>query len=108
MFDYEELAKNYYKRKPVKYDLFKGAIPSWDNSARRPGRGTVFHGSSPKNFKKWLDENFKYTLKNISPDKRFIFINAWNEWAEGAHLEPDRKYGFGYLEVIKDVILKYK
>ena len=54
------------------------------------GRGAVFAGSSPALYREWLENACRYTLEHIGADKPFVFVNAWNEWAEGAHLEPDR------------------
>ena len=66
--------------------------------------GTIFFNSSPELYKKWLYNCIIQTREKNSVDKQFVFINAWNEWAEGAHLEPDQKYGFAYLESTLDAI----
>lgn len=85
------------------YKLFRGACPSWDNTARKKNKGTVFHNSCPKLFTQWLTNAFADTLTRIDqPDERIVFINAWNEWAEGAHLEPDQRYGYAWLQAVRD------
>jgi glycosyltransferase involved in cell wall biosynthesis len=85
------------------YTLFRGACPSWDNTARKKERGTVFAHSSPKQFERWLVSTFEETRSRIQePEQRLIFINAWNEWAEGAHLEPDQRYGYAWLQAVRD------
>lgn len=82
--------------------VLRGACPSWDNTARRKGAATIFHRSSPKLFKRWLLNAFSDTINRIAvPDKRLVFINAWNEWAEGAHLEPDKRYGYAWLDAVR-------
>lgn len=86
------------------YPLFKTAFPAWDNEPRRPGRGTVYAGSSPLLYKQWLRTISEWTLEHHSEKSRFVFINAWNEWAEGAHLEPDQKYGYAYLQATMDML----
>jgi glycosyltransferase involved in cell wall biosynthesis len=86
------------------YKLFKGVLPSWDNTARKPNNGVVFWGSSPELYKQWLTTVIEYTKDYHLPEERLVFINAWNEWAEGAHLEPDRKYGYAYLQATADAI----
>ena len=85
------------------YKLFRGVCPSWDNSARRKNKGTVFHNNCPKLFTRWLTNAFADTLTRFDqPDEQIIFVNAWNEWAEGAHLEPDQKYGYAWLQSVRD------
>jgi hypothetical protein len=98
---YDDLIKiNLKKTKPT-FKYFPGITPSWDNTSRRKTRDAhVFHDSSPEKFDWWLNEIIK-NFKPYSEEENFIFINAWNEWAEGAHLEPDLKWGKAYLEVIK-------
>lgn len=77
--------------------------PMWDNSARRSINYFILHNSTPQKYKRWLQHivnNFKW---NKMPQS-FLFVNAWNEWAEGNHLEPCRKWGNEYLKVTKEVI----
>ncbi len=96
VYDYREVAKRFGK---VEYDYpcYKCVIPSWDNEPRKPGRGLAFHGSSPLLYAEWLRDACVSTIQNDYLNEKFIFINAWNEWAEGAHLEPDRRYGYAFL-----------
>jgi len=85
------------------YKLFRGACPSWDNTARKKSKGFIFKNSSPELFSRWLVNAFTDTVKRINDmDERLVFINAWNEWAEGAHLEPDERYGYGWLQAVRD------
>lgn len=77
--------------------VFPGVMPSWDNEARRPGAGLIFHGSTPESYGRWLDAALRFAERELPEDRRLVFVNAWNEWAEGAHLEPDRRYGRAYL-----------
>jgi lipopolysaccharide biosynthesis protein len=72
--------------------------PAWDNSARRIKRPIIFLGSTPRKYGDWLKAMVGWTHKHTPKGRKFVFINAWNEWAEGNHLEPDRKYGRAYLE----------
>ncbi len=85
------------------FKKFRGICPAWDNEARRKGNGTTFKFSNPNYYSTWLSIITDYTIDKFSEDERFIFINAWNEWAEGAYLEPDRKYGRRYLEKTNSV-----
>jgi hypothetical protein len=67
----------------------------------------VFINSHPDDFQKWVYNAAKDTISRFeNPEERLVFVNAWNEWAEGAHLEPDEKYGYAYLQNIYDVLRK--
>ena len=80
---------------------FPGITPYWDNSPRRIGREFfALKNSTPQLYKKWLCFLFEH-FKPYSSEENFIFINAWNEWGEGCHLEPDQKWGRAYLEMTK-------
>ena len=88
------------------YKEFPCVSPGWDNSPRREGKPFMaFIKSSPNLFAKWLDY-IMTIFKPYSIEEDFIFINAWNEWAEGNHLEPDQKWGNAYLEEIKNIVNK--
>jgi glycosyltransferase involved in cell wall biosynthesis len=79
------------------YPLIKGVTPSWDNDARRQGAGSVLHGSTPALYEQWLNGALAFAEKNPIKNESLVFINAWNEWAEGAYLEPDVYFGHAYL-----------
>jgi lipopolysaccharide biosynthesis protein len=86
------------KQKPFTY--FRSLVPNWDNSARYGAAGYLLHGSTPQAFQEWLEDAIQYTEATLPPDRQFILINAWNEWAEGAHLEPDSRFGYSYLNSV--------
>lgn len=97
-FDFTQVAEHYLE-KPHTADLhFRTVVPSWDNTARTGSRATILIGSNPDNYEYWLAESIRKAESELPPGKRLVFINAWNEWAEGCHLEPDRRYGRAYLE----------
>ena len=73
---------------------------SWDNTARRSENGIVFINSSPESFESGLRDLVE-NAQTKPCDERIVFINAWNEWAEGNHLEPDQKHGLAYLEAVR-------
>ncbi len=98
VLDYDTLLSHVTEYIEPYYTKFRGVTPSWDNEARKTGKGVVFHNSSPAKYQKWLEYILEYTKDKRETSEQFVFINAWNEWAEGAMLEPDRKYGYGYLE----------
>lgn len=87
------------------YTLFRSVCPSWDNTARRKNRGTVFLHSTPDLYRQWLENAIADTCSRFArPDERLVFVNAWNEWAEGAYLEPDARYGYAYLQATRDAL----
>ncbi|MEY4641273.1 MAG: hypothetical protein RLZZ227_1267 [Pseudomonadota bacterium] len=85
-------------REPQPYTLFRGVMPRWDNTARRQNNSLIFVNSTPQLYEEWLTHAVADTCRRLAGDERLVFINAWNEWAEGCHLEPDRQYGHAYLE----------
>jgi len=107
VFSYDELIEKSLKNNSKNFKKFKGICPGWDNEARKPGKGTSLYSATPEKYKKWLDELCKITVDKFSSEERLIFVNAWNEWAEGAHLEPDQHYGYAYLQATYDVLKKY-
>ena len=90
---------------PPPYTLFRGIFPEWDNTARRKGNGgAIVVGSSPEKYGAWLTEVCRYTTQYLPPERRLLFVNAWNEWGEGCHLEPDARNGRSYLETTREVL----
>ena len=97
--DYSDIAEMYLKNTyGPERSVFRGVFPSWDNSARRGSIGTVILSGTPENYQHWLAGAIANTKADFPQGDRLVFINAWNEWAEGCHLEPDRKYGHRFLE----------
>lgn len=102
VYDYQETAllaavDKYSSTPESKFIKFHGVMTAWDNEARRPGRGRIFDEASPSGYANWLRLSMLRTARANCPEHQFVFINAWNEWAEGAHLEPDRRFGHAYL-----------
>lgn len=96
---YQDLVDNSISKfiEPKSYKIYRTVCPSWDNSPRRRINPMIFTDSTPNLFYRWTQETMKQ-FKPYSSNENLFFINAWNEWAEGNHLEPDRKWGRGYLE----------
>ena len=88
-------------QKAPDYTWFPGVCPSWDNSARRPpGEAIVFRNTSPRLFGDWISAKTRAMTPALE-DENFIFINAWNEWAEGNHLEPCLRHGHNWLDTLR-------
>ena len=104
VYDYREIVEQAASAQIPAYKVFKAVFPAWDNEARKPARGNTFAFSTPELYKEWLLHAFRITLTEHDPEKRLVFINAWNEWGEGAYLEPDRRYGYAYLQATADAL----
>ena len=85
-------------------DALRTVIPSWDNAPRRKSGAFILKDSSPDLYEKWLQSEIE-RVRERPGDHRLVFINAWNEWAEGNHLEPDERFGRGYLQATKRAML---
>jgi len=97
-----ERSENY---KQTGYKLFRSVNTAWDNTARRKLASTIFINSSPESYRIWLKHAIEDTLNHTdNHDEKLVFINAWNEWAEGAYLEPDQRYGYAYLQATRDAL----
>jgi hypothetical protein len=99
--DYESTLLKYCDRELPGYKRFRGVMPGWDNTARRQDNGVIFKDSSPGAFRAWLEYVLNQTNEFFHGDEKIVFINAWNEWAEGAYLEPDEDFGYAFLEAVK-------
>ena len=97
IYNYDEMVDLAINTPFPDWKFYPCICPSWDNTARRKSGATIFINASPLKYRKWLDATIR-RFKPFSSDENFIFINAWNEWAEGNHLEPCRKWGRSYLE----------
>jgi lipopolysaccharide biosynthesis protein len=95
---YQDVAQSYLDRSYVNPNVFKSVFPCWDNTARTNDRALIVLNSTPDNYEYWLKEAVRKTSESFPNQERFVFVNAWNEWAEGCHLEPDRKYQRQFLE----------
>ena len=101
IFDYRKVSENILNRPTGNFTLFRQVMPGWDNTARRKEHGVIFARSDPQLYCRWLQRVALQTRRYANPDERLIFINSWNEWAEGAHLEPDERYGYAWLNATR-------
>lgn len=101
--DYKTYVDYIKTLKPDDYKIFPGVTPSWDNSSRRKNNFFMFTDSTPQIFQDWVEFELK-NFKPFSTEENLFFINAWNEWAEGTHLEPCQKWGHQYLEALKKAV----
>jgi lipopolysaccharide biosynthesis protein len=98
IFRYDTLVHYMLAKPGVRYKRFRCVTPGWDNSPRRRTGGRIVVGSTPQVYENWLRTVAGDTRAAYAEGEDLIFINAWNEWAEGNHLEPDQRWGRAYLE----------
>lgn len=98
--DIEHLYREHFPLKPFYYTCTMG----WDNSARKKENYTIYYNYSLESYYKWLRILIEETRRRHAQDKRFLLINAWNEWAEGTYLEPDKKYGYANINTLSKAI----
>ncbi len=98
VLDYREAVCHSLARPAADYPLYRGVMPGWDNTPRRMERATAWVNSSPELYGRWLRGAVEQMQREQPPERQLVFINAWNEWAEGAHLEPDVRHGYRVLE----------
>jgi hypothetical protein len=102
LMSYPKLARRAVRTaRKATYPIYAGVAPGWDNSARRGDKATVYVGSNPALYARWLAEA-RMIEHERHGDDGLVFINAWNEWAEGAYLEPDAQFGEDYLRATAD------
>ena len=107
-FDYDKTWEKLLKQTASDTDrsIINGGFVDYDDSPRRGAiKGNVFKGASPEKFKKYFKELVKITE---AQGKEYLFLTAWNEWGEGAYLEPDERFGMQYLEAVKEVLKENK
>jgi lipopolysaccharide biosynthesis protein len=105
IYDYRQLVTSQLLRPDPGYQVHPTVMPGWDNTARRRDRATIFVHSTPEFYEVWLREIVARVVERRVSEERLVFVNAWNEWAEGAHLEPDLRYGSQFLEATRRAIL---
>jgi hypothetical protein len=101
VYEYGRLLPLLLKDQPLEGNDYPTLIPNWDNTPRAAYEGLVFHNTAPELFRLHVRQALGKVAHKPS-QSRLIFIRSWNEWSEGNHLEPDRRYGRAFLEAIRD------
>lgn len=105
--DSGDILKRASSRQVPPYDLFRGIFPMWDNEARHPGAGYTVAHSTPAHYRRWLACALEYAREHPVQGERMVFVNAWNAWMDGAHLEPDSRHGYAYLQATREVLQRH-
>lgn len=101
---YENMINRMLSRPEPPYRRFPCVTPSWDNSPRKSENAVILRDSTPELYERWLQT--MVSRLRVENKEKLIFLNAWNEWAEGNHLEPDMRWGRSYLEATRRAVLK--
>ena len=108
VMSYDDLVQRSLARSDADYVRFPCVTPMWDNSPRRPTSGAaIFHGSTPQLYQRWLERELT-KFEPPSAEENFVFLNAWNEWAEGNHLEPCQRWGSAYLDATRTALSRMR
>jgi len=89
---------------PPPWKHFPSVMVGWDSTARHPRHATIFEGATPDAYRTWLERTVA-SVSDVRAEENYVFLLAWNEWAEGNHLEPDQRFGRAFLEATRDVLL---
>jgi hypothetical protein len=104
VLDYQSAAEWEIKHLERPWKRFPSVMVGWDNTARRARGATIYQGATPAHYEQWLQATAD-AQADVRPEENYLFILAWNEWAEGNHLEPDQRYGRAFLEATRSVLL---
>jgi len=102
--DYRELAGAFMRRVEIGRKRIRSVLVGWDNTPRHPDKSLILENATPGAFQAWLEWTYRRTLEQNFGDERIVFILAWNEWCEGSYLEPDRQFGHGYLQAVRNAL----
>jgi hypothetical protein len=105
ILDYTRGYEAELRRAAPPWKRFPSVMVEWDNSPRRPFGATIYEGATPDAFRRWLSRAVA-SVADVREEENYLFILAWNEWAEGNHLEPDTHYGRAFLEATRSVLLE--
>ncbi len=103
LYDYSKVTKNFYAPEDNWENIFPTIMPQWDRSPRTGNHEEAYINATPDNFKEHI-HNALQIIRNKKKEHQILFLRSWNEWGEGNYMEPDLKYGHGFLNALKDEI----
>jgi GT2 family glycosyltransferase len=99
---YDDVALFHATRERSVFPRFRTVMPGWDNTPRQQKSGFILEDPTPGSFQAWMEAAIVETKRDLQGEERLLFINAWNEWAEGAYLEPDCRFGHAFLQAVRN------
>ncbi len=102
-YDYTKVMKHYYVPEDCRENVYPSLLPQWDRSPRS-GLNGIYYNSTPGHFKETMERALQL-IKNKQPEHRILFLKSWNEWAEGNYIEPDLRFGHGYLDALQACLI---
>ncbi len=103
-YDYGRIIEHFYSPSDRREDVYPQLLAGWDRSPRAGRRAIVYDKDTPENFEKAVRKAVD-CVKEKKPEHRIIFLNSWNEWGEGAYMEPDLRYGQAKLQKLREIIM---
>jgi ADP-heptose:LPS heptosyltransferase len=104
IYDYRKIQEFYCNREGVAHKRFRMPMLAWDNTPRHGKNALIFHNVTIEAYENWVVQTLRHTNRQFNGEERLVFLHAWNEWAEGTHLEPDLRYGRSFLEATKRAV----
>lgn len=102
--NYEKIMQHFFAPEDSWQNVYPSIFPQWDRTPRAGNSEGVYVNATPTTFKKHIQDALN-VIKNKDMEHRILFLRAWNEWGEGNYVEPDLKYGHGFLDAIKETIV---
>ncbi len=104
-YEFKDIIKNLYVEQDKWENVYPTIIPGWDRTPRSGKRAVVWHNNTPQLFKEEI-ENCLNIVRNKDDEHKIVILQSWNEWGEGNYVEPDCKYGKGYLDALHESIIE--
>jgi hypothetical protein len=103
-YNYPEVVKHFFAPEDSWENVFPSIYPNWDRTPRTGDQDGIYINATPENFQHHIEHALE-VIKDKQPEHRILFLRSWNEWAEGNYVEPDLKYGHGFLDAIHNAIM---
>ena len=103
-YDYPEVVKHFFAPEDAWQNVYPSIMPGWDRTPRTSDEEGVYVNATPRHFQHHVEQALQ-VIKDKPAEHRILFLRSWNEWAEGNYVEPDEKYGHGFLDAIRNAVM---